>query len=56
MSVNNLIQELRTQLQLMKTNEERREALQRLTEGFCTRCGLDLTHEEWRICHCDNDE
>jgi len=58
MTLNTLIGELRTQLSMLRSNDERKDAIQRVLEGFCEFCGLDMTErpKDERHCYCMNDE
>ena len=58
MSISQTISELRTQLSLMTTDDDRRDAIQKLLDGFCAHCGSDHTARVgWdAVCYCRNDE
>lgn len=54
MTVNALIAELRTQLELLPTNDARREAIVQLLQGFCVSCGRNYNYPGagYYVCAC----
>ena len=54
MTLNKIIADLRAQIDLCKTDEERVEIMNRVCEGWCRACGSLMTRGD--ICSCENDE
>ena len=54
MTLNNIIADLRAQIDLCKTDEERVEIMNRVCEGWCRDCGALVPRNN--SCHCENDE
>ena len=50
------IHEVRLQLSMLKTDEERLKYIVILMNGFCIHCGKDMNKDKYGICYCTNDE